>query len=1214
MKRFKSFVLVLISILFAAMFTPLESEDFLTGFTGLKRDAQITLGYLSVGRNNHILVVDFSADKVVGKIYGGEAPAWIRATYDGKQIWVLNWRTLTTTVIHTEKNDVRIRGISNPIFAHDNRRYFVVSSDASAIFEVDYIARELLSQTPILIKDYWRGALTPDDHYLYITQMNIAGFVDPNAPKVTYDSIAVYDTKEKKLVKNVKVGLNPHDVQITPNGRYAIVANKTTDDISIIDTKSIENVLTVKVGKLCRAILIRPDGKQIVITTDGREGMYEVEAEEEINGEIYSYWTDFGDKPKVEFHKMLKTGGFPEFGGFTPDGKKLILLKRGKAPEILILEPKTLALKNRIPTAAGAIEVAFAPVPEEVRDRMIKEGPPNRKFLSELINKAKAQGAGFQDVVLTEVVEEYDSRVGGTSEKSGEPKRFEQKVYFKSPAFWKVETPEGKASIWKDGILMSEKEARRGVPEVDQNLQYLPFTLYSSTFEQFLHQLTGDIEGKGQDHRLSVAADVMHTKKVDGREVYVIGASEGGTTSTQIWLDKQSLLITYLLESIPFARLQREIRFSDYRKVDGKFMIPFKAEVYVNGKLESRREIKEAKFNIGLKDDLFHDKDTPTLSLDQFITNRIRLTENKTIFTVFAFLNAAGYDEENNPNGMHPVRKRVRERLFEVTPGPLKERVQTFYQKHRAEPYTYTVVTMATSGPPEFRFTEQWREIADRPRFSALAELPALLRDFYAAVPIEAIYEGVRGDYQKAVEGYLSAIQREVSKVMKYCRVQSPAELAGRGEVVQALVIPNFLLSYEYAFAFVWQDTLYSIEGPQNGPPDQWGYNPHEFIHSITNPVSYDERYRPQQQRAQPLFEAAMQLPEFQDQFKTKTITHFFDECLVRAIALKYLDTRDPKWTEQLRADMMDEYRQGYILERFFYEQLEAYEKSEAALRDYYPLMLQHLDIEKGLARWKQSREVQLKYHDSLQKIFEIQNKIRDIHPFLEKTFPIAIVEGSYFFIFDADSSKKRYIFIKKAPTPMPIAKGVRAAFPLQSYGGKMVCVISGEVFESLEGYASIFHEFLHCYQFEICEQKLKEKLDIAQKAMAKKDYAWELNHPFPYDNNEFTKTYSLFLKALEENKPHDISKYRSELKRILAKNDFEYMVWQEWKEGLARFIENQVRLRLDLEENHYVGEPFSRISFYEGGARFIEFLSKQDPRLLVEIERLFYKMLNGER
>ena len=155
----------------------------------------------------------------------------------------------------------------------------------------------------------------------------------------------------------------------------------------------------------------------------------------------------------------------------------------------------------------------------------------------------------------------------------------------------------------------------------------------------------------------------------------------------------------------------------------------------------------------------------------------------------------------------------------------------------------------------------------------------------------------------------------------------------------------------------------------------------------------------------------------------------------------------------------------------------------------------------------------------------------------------------------------------------------------------------------------------MHCYQWENCELKLKKKLGIAQEAMAKNDYMWELNHPFPYQDSVFTETYSLFLEALKEHKTEDILKYRGQLKQILSKHDFEYMVWQEWKEGFARFIENKIRRKLDLKENHYGKEkPFSRVSFYEGGAGFIEFLSNQKPELSVDIEKLFHKILNSER
>src|SRR2546427_11544890 len=88
---------------------------------------------------------------------------------------------------------------------------------------------------------------------------------------------------------------------------------------------------------------------------------------------------------------------------------------------------------------------------------------------------------------------------------------------------------------------------------------------------------------------------------------------------------------------------------------------------------------------------------------------------------------------------------------------------------------------------------------------------------------------------------------------MAFCRLRSTEELAGAGELKHAVVIPNLLDSYDRAFSFVLGETFYSIEGLQRRP----GYNPHEFIHSITNPMSYDPAYRLQQEQAMPLLEAA---------------------------------------------------------------------------------------------------------------------------------------------------------------------------------------------------------------------------------------------------------------------------------------------------------------------------------------------------------------------
>lgn len=257
--------------------------------------------------------------------------------------------------------------------------------------------------------------------------------------------------------------------------------------------------------------------------------------------------------------------------------------------------------------------------------------------------------------------------------------------------------------------------------------------------------------------------------------------------------------------------------------------------------------------------------------------------------------------------------------------------------------------------------------------------------------------------------------------------------------------------------------------------------------------------------------------------------------------------------------------------------------------------------------------EIAEKYGQSLQKIITLQKKIKSLHPFLQKLYPVAVVEGDDFLTYDFDPKTKRYVFIKAAQPAMIVPEGIRAAFPLDFYDNKMACVVTGEVFDELSGYATIFHEFIHCAQMECCEQKLKSRLKVAQEAQAKNDFMWEINHPFPYEDSVFAEAYTIFLEAASKKDLEGISRCRTYLKEMLNGTDYEYMVWQEWKEGFARLIENKIRKKFDLEENHGgIDQPFSRVTFYEGGSLFIEALFSKHKTLENDVEELFDVMLKG--
>jgi len=251
-------------------------------------------------------------------------------------------------------------------------------------------------------------------------------------------------------------------------------------------------------------------------------------------------------------------------------------------------------------------------------------------------------------------------------------------------------------------------------------------------------------------------------------------------------------------------------------------------------------------------------------------------------------------------------------------------------------------------------------------------------------------------------------------------------------------------------------------------------------------------------------------------------------------------------------------------------------------------------------------------YAESLREVFSLRDQIKNIHPILQNLYPVAVAEGEDLLIFKPDETRKIYGLAIRTPAPMPIPQGIRAAFPLEALGNKPACVVTGEVFDSLEGYVFIFHEFVHCHQFLTCEPKLKERLLVYRRATEKKDFRWELQHPFPYMDPAFEKTYRRLLQALDSGDEVAVLESRCELRRILPEEDYDYMVWQEWKEGLARFLENRIRVRLGLAENNNGLEgSFSRVSFYAAGDRMIRFLADRDANLPTDIEKMFEEIFS---
>jgi len=241
-----------------------------------------------------------------------------------------------------------------------------------------------------------------------------------------------------------------------------------------------------------------------------------------------------------------------------------------------------------------------------------------------------------------------------------------------------------------------------------------------------------------------------------------------------------------------------------------------------------------------------------------------------------------------------------------------------------------------------------------------------------------------------------------------------------------------------------------------------------------------------------------------------------------------------------------------------------------------------------------------------MDNIIKMHDTLKNIHISLEKLYPIAVVNNGYFFIFDINELGTKYEFKHKAKTDLSDDVDWLAAFDLESYDGKFAAIIGKNILENSENYVFIFHEFVHCYQGETVENDIKSNLTIFKEEMAKQNYSWEINYPFPFNDEYFIN------KTLELS--DDFVNYHNDMRAYLKKTEFEYMIWQEWKEGFARYVENLVRKELGLQLNATISrQPFDRVHFYDIGSKYIEMLIEKDNELNNDTKNLFQKMYNSE-
>lgn len=301
----------------------------------------------------------------------------------------------------------------------------------------------------------------------------------------------------------------------------------------------------------------------------------------------------------------------------------------------------------------------------------------------------------------------------------------------------------------------------------------------------------------------------------------------------------------------------------------------------------------------------------------------VRLGADERLFTLFAALNAAGYDEENNEQGMSEVRQQVRAALAD-NPLPSLDRLRPYLQMCRFIHVSQCATWVLQRGPaPDFdRAVAGWW--IETPTFPFLG-FDRALAAFYREAAIGALWQAQRPAYEAEIARYRALAGPAVDRVSAYLRSEAPPT-AG------VVVLPNLLDAYWRGYGPRVGDLSYVVMGPAITP--NIGLIQHEAMHPLLNPLVDAHAAVIGRDQADRLFAA----------LKPRVSTSYGTwNSILREHVIRAVEIRLAAPAERGRLIQREE-ADGFLLVRPLVERLAEYEASGQPIAEFMPRLLDALN------------------------------------------------------------------------------------------------------------------------------------------------------------------------------------------------------------------------------------------------------------------------------
>ena len=247
-----------------------------------------------------------------------------------------------------------------------------------------------------------------------------------------------------------------------------------------------------------------------------------------------------------------------------------------------------------------------------------------------------------------------------------------------------------------------------------------------------------------------------------------------------------------------------------------------------NLEIPSKKDLEVKVENTDKKVETIEVVDPEIQKIAEELKTKIVIEDDLMIFTLFAFMNYTGYDDENSKSGFHPVRKAVRDDLKKMDIGLIDNN----YYKNKAMPYHYYVQVL--------RLMDSNFELRSSiPNYlSKLSDLNINLKEFYIKADIPKLYEKYQTDYQKEFNKYGDGTFVNLAKLIKFLKVDIK-------NVNPFHVNVNLMDAYYRGSGLGSTYAHLSNSGMiVSGPSEEANYQNivHEFLHGVITPINNQNR------------------------------------------------------------------------------------------------------------------------------------------------------------------------------------------------------------------------------------------------------------------------------------------------------------------------------------------------------------------------------------